>query len=80
MRYVVVQGRIPRGLPRFCAFCCEPIRTGYTRNVTTCVVYCRPDCAERHAAAAKHAAPMLPAGIPTPMLQSKRLLSRSPTL
>ncbi len=49
MRYVVVAGRIPRGLPRFCTFCCEPIESGYTRDITTALVYCQPRCAELHA-------------------------------
>ncbi len=48
MKFVVVEGRVPRGLPRWCAFCCEPIEHGYTRDLSTWVVYCGPGCAERH--------------------------------
>ncbi len=50
MKFVVVGGRVPRGLPRWCAFCCEPIKDGYTRDLQTSLVYCRPACVEQHIA------------------------------
>lgn len=54
MKFVVVEGRVPRGLPRWCAFCCEPIDDGYTRDLTTWIVYCAPSCVERHAAQSRY--------------------------
>lgn len=48
MRYIWVSGRVPRGLPRFCAYCCDPIVEGYLRDRQTAIVYCGPHCYESH--------------------------------
>jgi hypothetical protein len=48
MRYVVVTDRVPKGLKRYCAFCCEPITDNYTRDVSTSLVYCGWQCIEAH--------------------------------
>ncbi len=49
MQYVWVTGRIPKGLPRFCAFCLEPIgETGYLREQDTRILYCGPVCYSSH--------------------------------
>jgi hypothetical protein len=51
-RYGLVTGRKPRGLPRFCAFCCEPIDSDYLREFGTRIIYCGTECFEIHVAAA----------------------------
>lgn len=48
MRYVIVNYRRPRGLPRFCAFCCEPIVDGYVRDLHVRLVYHSVGCLELH--------------------------------
>lgn len=48
MRYVWVSDRVPKGLKRFCAYCCTPIVVGYLRDMSTRLVYCGPSCYEEH--------------------------------
>ena len=48
MRYVLVNHRVPRGLPRFCAFCCVPIEEGYVRDLSVSLVYHSVGCLELH--------------------------------
>ena len=49
---VVLHRGKPRGLPRFCAFCCEPIDSDYLREFGTRIIYCGAECFELHVAAA----------------------------
>ena len=42
-QFVVVNGRTSRP-QSFCAWCCEPIRENYLRELTTHLSYCDHDC------------------------------------
>lgn len=48
MRYIIVNERRPRGLPRFCAYCCSAIDATYTRDLQMSIIYCKPECFETH--------------------------------
>jgi hypothetical protein len=49
MRYICVSGRIPKGLPRFCAFCLTAIGDkGYVRELSTRILYCDHLCLGAH--------------------------------
>jgi hypothetical protein len=43
MRFILVNGRIPR-LQSFCAVCCEPIGASYLREIATQLPYCDRKC------------------------------------
>jgi hypothetical protein len=43
MRFVLVNGRTPRGLP-CCALCREPIGKSYLRRIATRLLYCDHKC------------------------------------
>lgn len=64
MRYIIVSERVPKGLKRFCALCTTEIVAGYTRDLTTSVVYCTPLCCESHIYASLVANGLLDAPMP----------------
>ena len=43
MRFVLVNGRAPRPQSS-CAFCCQPIGSGYLRELATRLSYCNQQC------------------------------------
>jgi hypothetical protein len=47
MKFVLVNGRIPRTLS-LCALCCEPIGESYLRDVATQLRYCNHECYVDH--------------------------------
>jgi hypothetical protein len=47
MRFILVNGRIPRP-PSFCALCCEPLRERYLREIATRLSYCDHKCYVDH--------------------------------
>lgn len=51
MRYVIVAERTPKGLPRYCNFCCTKLDNGYLREISTRILYCPiAACYELHVA------------------------------
>ncbi len=49
MRFVWVSDRVPKGLPRFCAYCCGKIgEAGYLRELGTRIIYCGSTCYTDH--------------------------------
>lgn len=48
MRYIVVNERTPKGLPRFCSLCLRAIENSYTRDLYLRSLYCTPTCYEVH--------------------------------
>ena len=54
MRFVLVNGRAPH--PQLsCAFCCQPIRNGYLRELATRLSYCDQQCYLSHSKLAARA-------------------------
>ena len=47
LRFVLVNGRTPSP-NSFCVLCCEPIGTGYLREIGTRLPYCGPGCYANH--------------------------------
>ena len=47
MRYVLVNGRMPRS-ESSCAMCCKAIGETYLRELTTRLTYCDPKCYVAH--------------------------------
>lgn len=68
MRYVVVNARIPKGLPRACPFCAAKVEEGYTRELKDGLVYDTPMCLEAHRFAMNLALGMSGAPKPVPHL------------
>lgn len=49
MKYVFVSGRVPRGLPKYCANCLTRIGdNGYVREMSTRILYCDHLCMTAH--------------------------------
>lgn len=77
MRYILVNGRVPRGLPRYCVYCCEAIGEQYLREQGTRLIYCTWQCYESHVYdtlvasggldAQRVVAPRKPKALPAPM-------------
>jgi hypothetical protein len=51
MRFVLVNGRTPRG-QSICALCCKPIGMGYLREIETRLPYCDDKCYAEHCVSA----------------------------
>jgi hypothetical protein len=47
IRFILVNGRTPSP-NSFCVLCCEPIGTGYLREIGTRLPYCGPGCYANH--------------------------------
>lgn len=48
MRYIIVNERRPKGLPRYCALCAAPIDSSYLREIATRIIYCGVGCYTEH--------------------------------
>lgn len=48
MRYIIVNERKPKGIPRFCTFCITPIGDSYVRDLQTRCIYHSHFCLEIH--------------------------------
>jgi hypothetical protein len=51
MKFVLVNDKTPRK-QSFCVLCCEPIRSGYLREIGTQLCYCDHDCYTDHCTSA----------------------------
>jgi hypothetical protein len=47
IRFILVNGRTPSS-NSFCVLCCEPIETGYLREIGTRLPYCGHGCYANH--------------------------------
>ncbi len=48
MRYIVVNDRKPKGLPRYCGCCLTKIEDKYCRELRDRILYCDALCFETH--------------------------------